>query len=365
MSRRGKLPAKKLPGSRPKDERRPTVEHCGIDLHTKSSEVAILEEGGDEADRARIPTTESGLRRWFGGRAPMVICLEAGGQSAWAERILRSLGHEVVVANPAKVRLIAEATLKNDKVDAETLARLVRADRKLLCPIIHRSAETQRQRGILRSRRTLVNARTACLNASRGILRSFGHRTPGGKAVRVAAALADERIGEELVAVVAPLVQLALELDEKIAALDEQIEAMGSERPEVGLLRTVPGVGPLVSLAFVLCIEDPRRFKKSRDVAGYLGLRPKMRESGATSRYGGITRQGDSEMRRLLVQAAHGLLRSRADSDLKRWAQALAARVGKTKAVVALARKLAVVMHAMWVRGEPYRPFAEVIREAA
>ena len=341
------------------------MEHCGIDLHSKSSELAVLDCEGELSERARIPTTESSLRRWFGGRDRMVICLEAGGQSAWAQRILVSLGHDVVVANASRVRLIAEATLKNDQVDAETLARLVRADRQLLCPITHRSPETQRQRGVLRSRRTMINARTACLNAARGILRSFGHRTPGGKAERLAERLADESIPEDLVAVVAPLVQLALELDEKIAMLDEQIEEIGRAYPEVALLRTVPGVGPLVALAFVLCIEDPQRFAKSRDVAGYMGLRPKMRESGGSSRYGSITRQGDSEMRRLLVQAAHGLLRSRADSDLKQWAQELAGRVGKTKAVVALARKLAVVMHAMWARGESFRPFREVLDVAA
>ena len=341
------------------------MEHCGIDLHSKSSEVAVLDERGECGERARIPTTESSLRRWFGGRAPMVICLEAGGQSAWAARILTSFGHDIVVANPARVRLIAEATLKNDQVDAETLARLVRADRRLLCPIIHRSAETQRQRGVLRARRMLVNARVACLNTSRGILRSFGFRTPSRKAERLAERLADSQIPEALVAVVAPLVQLALELDEKIAALDAEVEAMGQAYPEVALLRTIPGVGPQVGLAFVLCIEDPSRFRRSRDLGGYLGLRPKMRESGSTSRYGGITHQGDSEMRTLLVQAAHGLLRSRADSDLTQWTQGLVARIGKTKAVVALARTLAVVMHTIWVRGEAFRPFREVLDVAA
>lgn len=341
------------------------MEHCGIDLHAKSSEIAVLDEGGDVSEESRIPTTESSLRRWFGNRPPMVICLEAGGQSAWAERILRDLGHDVVVANPTRVRLIAEATLKNDHVDAVTLARLVRADRKLLCPITHRSAETQRQRGILRSRRALVDARTSCLNAARGILRSFGVRTPGKSAERLAMRLVEGPIPEELRAVVAPLVQLALDLDERIAAFDEDVDTLGATHPEVPLLRSVPGVGPLVSLAYVLCIEDPRRFRRSRDVAGYLGLRPKMRESGNSSRYGRITHQGDGEMRKLLVQAAHGLLRSKEDSDLKQWALGLAARVGKTKAIVALARKLAVVMHAMWTSGQPYRPFREAIEVAA
>jgi len=341
------------------------VEHCGIDLHAKSSEVVVIGDAGDVDEQARIPTTESALRRWFGERAPMVICLEAGGQSAWAARILTSLGHDVVVANPSKVRLIAEATLKNDTVDATTLARLVRADRTLLAPIVHRSAETQRQRGVLRVRRTLINTRTACLNAARGILRSFGFKTPGKSARRLAEALADGRIPEELVTVVMPLVETALELTERIEGLDDEVEALGKAHPAVALLKTAPGVGPLVGLAYVLCIEDPERFAKSRDVGPFLGLRPKMRESGDTSRYGSITHQGDPEMRKLLVQAAHGVLRTRADSELKRWAEALAARVGKKKATVALARKLAVVMHRMWVTGEPFRPFRDQATEKA
>jgi hypothetical protein len=122
------------------------VEHCGIDLHLKSSEVSLLDEAGAVSERARIPTTETSFRRWFGGREGMRICIEASGLSPWVARLLRDLGHEVIVANAQRVRLIAESTLKNDKVDAETLARLVRMDPALLCPIRHRSEETQRLR---------------------------------------------------------------------------------------------------------------------------------------------------------------------------------------------------------------------------
>lgn len=342
------------------------MEHCGIDLHTKSSEVAIIDAGGAVREEARIPTTEASFVRYFGRREPMVICIEAGGVSAWAQRLLRSLGHEVVVANPLRVRLIAEATLKNDAVDAQTLARLVRADRGLLSPIVHRSERTQRYRGVLRVRRVLVSSRTACVNAARGLLRSQGYRLPGQlNGQRLAKAIAAKELPEELTALVAPLVLTALELDEKIAALNEQVATIGASYPEVALLQTVPGVGPLVALAFVLCLEDPRRFRRSRDIAGYLGLRPRMRETGSSSRYGGITHAGDGEMRRLLVQAAHGLLRSRAASDLKQWALGVALRVGKKKAVTALARKLAVVLHTMWLTGRAFRPFREVIEVAA
>lgn len=341
------------------------MEHCGIDLHNKSSELCVVDEAGAVSERARIPTTERALRRWFGGREGMRICVEASGISPWVARLLTELGHEVVVANAQRVRLIAESTLKNDTVDAETLARLVRMDPALLSPIRHRKEETQRLRGMLRVRRSLVNSRTACLNTARGLLRSFGYRMPGQRPERLARALTTGKVPEELSGLVAPLVATALELDEKVQALDQEVIEAGRAFPEVERFQQVPGVGPLVALAYVLCIEDPGRFRSSRDIPSFLGLRPRMRESAERSHFGSITRQGDAEMRRLLVQAAHGCLRSRQDSDLKRWAEQLAGRIGKKKAVVALARKLAVVLHHLWVSGEDYQALRPEMAVAA
>ncbi len=341
------------------------MDNCGIDLHLKSSEVYVVDESGEASERARIPTTEASLRRWFGGRARMRICIEASGLSPWVARVLTELGHEVIVANPQRVRLIAESTLKNDRVDAETLARLVRMDPALLCPIRHRSEETQRLRGMLRVRRVLINSRTACLNTARGLLRSFGHRVPGRRPERLARALTTGKVPEELCALVAPLVATALELDEKVQALDGEVIELGRGFPEVERFQQVPGIGPLVALAFVLCIEDPRRFRSNRDIPSFLGLRPRMRESAERSHFGSITRQGDAEMRRLLVQAVHGCLRSHQDTDLKRWAEELAGRIGKKKAVVALARKLAVVLHHLWVSGEDYQALRQATAAAA
>lgn len=341
------------------------MEHCGIDLHMKSSEVCVLDEAGSVSETSRIPTTEKALRRWFGGREAMRICIEASGLSAWVGRILAELGHEVVVANAQRVRLIAESTLKNDRVDAETLARLVRMDPALLCPIRHRREATQRLRGMLRVRRILVNNRTACLNTARGLLRSFGQRVPGQRPERLARALATGKVPEALCGLVAPLVATAIDLDEKVRALDEEVVEAGQAFPEVERFQQVPGIGPLVALSYVLCVEDPGRFHSSRDIASFLGLRPLMRESAERSHFGRITRHGDAEMRRLLVQAAHGCLRSRQDTELKQWARQLAGRVGTKKAVVALARKLAVLLHRMWVTGEDYEAFRQESAAAA
>jgi len=172
-------------------------------------------------------------------------------------------------------------------------------------------------------------------------------------------------VPEELCGLVAPLVATALELDEKVRALDHEVIQAGRAFPEVERFQRVPGIGPLVALSFVLCIEDPGRFRGSRDIPSFLGLQPRMRESAERSHFGRITRHGDPEMRRLLVQAAHGCLRSRQDSELKRWAEQLAGRIGKKKAIVALARKLAVLLHRLWVTGEDYEALPQQVAAAA
>jgi transposase len=164
---------------------------------------------------------------------------------------------------------------------------------------------------------------------------------------------------------VAPLVATALELDEKVQALDGEVIEAGRAFPEVERFQEVPGIGPLVALSYVLCIEDPSRFASRRDIPSFLGLRPRMRESAERSHFGSITRHGDAEMRRLLVQAAHGCLRSRQDTELKRWAEQLARRIGKKKAIVALARKLAVLLHRLWMTGEAYEPLRPEVAAAA
>ena len=283
--------------------------------------------------------------------------LEAGGSSPWVSRLLDSLGHEVVVCSPRRVRLIAESKLKNDKVDAEVLARLVRLDPEFLQPIQHRSEEAQILRANLKVRRAMVDARTAWINTVRGLLRSFGYKV-SGKAPRTFVDRVDRmKLPKELREVIEPLLEQLDLLTGEIERRNEHLEEMVKNLPEVAHLREVPGVGPVVATYFVLTIDDPHRFRNSRDVAPFFGLRPSMRESASVKHFGRITKEGDPEMRRLLVQAAHALLLTKADSALKTWALALAERRGKGKTVVALARKLAVLMHHLWVTGEVYQPF--------
>lgn len=332
------------------------MDYCGIDLHMEYSEVCILDEAGEVLETSRMRTSRVSLERFF-RRESMRVVMEAGGMSPWVSRLVGGLGHEVVVCSPRRVRLIAESSLKNDKVDAEVLARLLRLDPGFLSPIRHRSEEAQLLRSRMTMRRAMVDARTAWINTVRGVLRSFGYRVSGRTSYTFAERVDRMKLPVELREVIEPMLgQLDL-LSSEIRRVDEELEEIAKELPEVEHLRAVPGVGLIVALYFVLTIDDPDRFRNSREVAAFFGLRPAIRESGSVSHYGRITKEGDPEMRRLLVQAAHALLRTRADSELKRWALSLAERRGKSKALVALARKLAVLMHHLWVTGAVYEPF--------
>lgn len=335
------------------------MDYCGIDLHQKHSEICILDETGAVVERVTISTTRTGLDRYFGKSEPMRVAMEAGGSSPWVSRLIAGHGHDVVVCSPRRVRLIAESTNKNDREDAEVLAHLVRLDPAFLKPIQHRSEEAQRSRAKLLVRRALIDARTSWINQVRGILRSFGFRVAGKNADTFASRVDLMKLPTELALVLEPLLQQIDLVSDQIERCNNELEELGASIPEVAHLAEIPGVGLIVALYFVLTIDDPTKFRRSRDVPAFFGLRPSMRESADVSSYGRITKEGDPEMRRLLVQAALALMNSKRDTALKRWATELEARRGKAKARVALARKLAVLMHRLWVTGETYQDFPE------
>ncbi len=341
------------------------MEHCGIDLHVKYSEVCIIDTEGEIVEQRKIPTTESALKRFFDRREQMRICVEAGGSSPWVCRVLRELGHDVRVCNPRRVRLIAESTMKTDKVDAEILARLVRIDPGFLGSVRHRSRDTQVLRARLRVRTTLVRARSTQISTIRGLLRSFGYKVRSSATKYFVKALDEVKLPEELRVAIEPLVGSVEWLTTEIDALDAEVAEQGESRAEVQRMKEMPGVGPLVSLSFSLYVEDPTRFSCGDKVASFMGLVPRHRGSGGVEHQGRITKQGDAEMRRLMVQAAHSLLRCTRDNELKQWALALEQRVGKRKAVVALARKMAILMYRLWLTGEAYRPFPNASRGQA
>lgn len=333
------------------------MEYCGIDLHQMETEICVVDEDASVIERSRIKTSRKSLTRRFDGQARMKVVMEAGGSSPWVSRLIEEMGHEVVVCAPRRVRLIAESTMKTDEIDAEVLARLVRMDEGFLGRVTHRSESAQLQRGLLTTRTALVKARSKWVHTARGIMRSFGYRVPIVSTSLFHKRCAEVEMPDELRAVVQPLLNQVEHVTTEIKNLEERLETIAKQDPVVQHLQKVPGVGLIVSLYFVFSIDDPDRFQHSRDVAAFFGLRPSFRASGDVQQYGRITKEGDSEMRRLLIQAAHGVMNSRKPSSLQNWAVRLAARRGKKKALVALARKIAVLMHHLWVTGEVFQPF--------
>ncbi len=332
----------------------------GLDLGDKYSYVFAIDEGGDPVENKRIRTTRTTIERYFRGLEPARIALEVSTHSPWVSRLLSGLGHQVLVANARKLRAIYENEMKSDRVDAEMLARIARLDPQLLSPIQHRGKVFQADLAVIRSRDALVRSRTQLVNRVRSTVKAWGVRLPSCSTPSFHRQSL-KWIPTELRPALEPVVQMIGELTAQIRTFDRDLESMAEKRyPETTLLRQVPGVGSLTSLGYVLTIEDPLRFKKSRTAAAYLGLTPRRDQSGDHDPQLRITKTGDRDLRRLLVQAAHYLLGPFApDTTLRRWGLAIAERGGKQakrRAVVAVARKLAVLLHRLWVTAEVYDP---------
>ena len=320
----------------------------------------MLDEAGQIQREQRVRTNGKALREVFGTVPSSRIALETGTHSPWISRLLKELGHEVIVAHARKVRLIGESRKKDDRMDAQTLARLARIDPELLCPVKHRSAKAQADLTVIRARAALVRTRTGLVNTARSLAKSYGERLRGCN-VRNMNPEKAEALSPELQAALEPLLSAIEELSERITEYNDRIEALAQQSyPQVELLKQIKGVGTLIAVTFVLTLEDPHRFGKSRDVGCYLGLQPGRRNSGQSQPQMHISKEGDPYLRTLLVQGAQHILGPfGVDCDLRRWGLKLAERGGKSgkkRAIIATARKLAVLLHHLWVSGEVYEP---------
>ena len=332
----------------------------GLDLGDRSSWYCVLDEPGAIVLEQKLGTTPKAMKEVFGAIPRSRIALETGMHSPWVSRALSELGHEVIVAHARNVRLIGESRRKDDRIDAQTLARLARIDPQLLCPVRHRSAKAQADLTVIRARAGLVRARTALVNTVRGLAKSYGERLRGCN-VRNMNLEKAEGLSPELRTALEPLLAGIASLSERIRECNERIETLAQQNyPQVAMLKQVKGVGTLIALTFLLTLEDAHRFGKSRDVGCYLGLQPGRRNSGQSEPQMHISKEGDPYLRTLLVQGAHHILGPfGADSDLRRWGLKLAERGGKSgkkRAIIAVARKLAVLLHHLWVSGEVYEP---------
>jgi transposase len=332
----------------------------GVDLGDRFSAYCVLNESGEIVLERKVATTPDAMKQVFGSMPRCRIAMETGTHSPWVSRLLTALGHEVIVAHAQKVRLITKSRRKDDRLDARSLARLARIDPELLSPVKHRSAQAQLHLTEIRARAVLVSARTALVNAARGLVKSYGERlrkcgteqfrrdTTSGLSAGLREALE-------------PLLQEVESLNERIQEYDRRIEKMSKVTyPETALLKQIKGVGNLIATTYVLTLEDPHRFRKSRDAGCFVGLQPGRRDSGESEPQMRISKEGDEYLRTLLVQGAHYILGPFGeDSDLRRWGRKLSAlgvKIAKKRAVVAVARKLAVLLHRLWVSGEVYEP---------
>lgn len=344
-------------------------EVVGVDLGDRSSQICCLNrETGAILEEKRLSTTAPSFQRYFEGRGPCVVIVETGTHTPWVRRLLASLGHQVIVANASKVRAISASVRKTDERDARHLAQLGRVDPELLSPVHTRSEEAQQALGVVRAREGLVKARTMLINQARGMVKSFGARLPACSAKSFSRG-ASEALPQGLKAALKPLLEVVADLSERIRGFDRDVEAWAGRFPVTERLRQIKGVGALTALVFVLTLDDPHRFARSRSVGAYLGLVPASRSSGNSTPQLPITKHGDRLLRRLLVQAAHYILGPFGqDSDLRSFGLELARRGGKSgkkRAVVAVARKLAVLLHRLWISGEDYEPHRRPVLSSA
>lgn len=341
----------------------------GIDLGDKTSQYSVQDIGGEEIEAGKVCTSKEGLTKHFAGLSRRRFIIEAGAQSTWVRAHLEAMGHEVIVANPRQVPGITRSTQKSDPKDAHKLAMYGRVDVRIVHPIQPRSLETQQDRATLRAREGLVRVRTKLINMVRGLSKAMGERLPKCGAEQFAG-----RVREVLVAglrpSLIPVLDTIEELNRQIEVVDERIEQLGREKyPETARLQQVWGVGRRTALCFVLSLEDPHRLDKSRAAGVVVGLGPKKSQSGESDPQLGISKTGDRQLRWLLVECAQRVVSKRApDSDLKRWGLKLCERGGKNakkRAMVAVARKLAVLLHKLWRSGETYDPLYNSKRQTA
>lgn len=336
-------------------EREIDVEHCGIDLANKTSAICVLDGKGRIVWERQCTTDEDGLGQALKSFSKLRCVVEASPLSEWVAQLLEGLGHEVIVIDPRKAKALIATKKKTDRLDARNLARMSLSG--WYTEVHRKSAAARLLRSQLKARLGLVKMLSEQESRLRGLLRSHGILVGAVSRGRFEARV--KEVAQRRCAELMPMLEMLLEVRHAtrmaLAKLTKALKRNAKLDPLCRLLMTAPGVGPIVAAAYVATIDEPRRFRRSAQAAAYLGLAPRVYQSAETEYRGRISKEGDHLLRWLLVEAAHVLLtRTRRDSALKRWGQRLIERKGLAKARVAVARKLAIVLHRMWLTGEPF-----------
>jgi transposase len=333
-----------------------------IDLHTRYSQIRIIDATGRVLCDRRVVTTRERLVAGVAGHGPIRILLETGTESEWVAQALEQAGYEVIVADPNFAPMYGDVRRKV-KTDQRDVAALAEANRRGWYRPAYRTSAPQRAlRQVLRARRQLVSMRSGTISVIRALLRQEGYRLPGGDAARIPARVARVALPPALGTTLTPLVETVTALTAQIATIDTRLQHHAAGDPVVARLQSVPGVGLVVALTFRARIDDVRRFASAAQVSAALGLVPHEDSSAERRHRGHITKAGPPELRSLLVQAAWACWRSREGHPLRGWAEAVASRRGRRIAVVGLARRLSRILFAMWRDGTRYRPEMLVAR---
>jgi transposase len=341
----------------------------GMDLGDKFHMVVVFDSDGNELKITKVTNTKAGISKFFMPYRSAQVAIEAGTHSPWISRLLNEMGLTVYVGNPRKLRFIWDSIDKSDAKDARMLGMVCRLEPRLLHPIHHRSSQAQADLTIIKSRDMLIKSRTQLINHVRGIVKANGDRLPKCSTTSFANRCSDG-IPKKLVSAMTPLFKILTQLNQQIKELETEIERLSTEiYPETKLINQVPGVGPITALSYILYIEDPSRFTKSRQVGAFLGLTPKRDQSGDVDKQLSITKAGNTYLRHLLVGCAQHIMGPfGSESSLRLHGLAIAARGGKNakkRAAVAVARKLSVLLHRLWVTGKAYEPFYNIHNKKA
>jgi transposase len=334
------------------------MESIGIDVHKVNSQICVVDETGEIVEERRIRTDRERFGAVVGKRDRARVLIEASTESEWVARCLEELGHEVIVADPNFAPMYASRSprIKTDRRDARTLAQACRLGAYRAA---HRTSEAQRRiRAELAVREALVRTRTRYISLVRSLLRREGIGVRSGGASSFVARVGELTLAPWLRSLIAPLLTLMKELDGEIRAADGCVATMARHDEVVRRLCAAPGVGPVTAVAFRAVLDEAGRFRGAHQVECYLGLVPRETSSGERQLRGRITKSGNGRLRWLLVEAAWAIWRSRTaeSAPLRMWAQRIAVRRGKRVATVALARRLAGILFAMWRDGTSFEP---------
>lgn len=322
-----------------------------IDLHARNSQVRVIDARGRVLLHQRIVTEARALMGAFAAFAELRILVESGTESEWVAQCLEGAGHEVIVVDPNFAPMYGELRRKV-KTDDRDVTALAEANRRGWFRAAYRASAAQRaQRQSLRVRRQLVGQRTGAISLVRALLRQEGYRAPTASSHRVAARVTLLPLPAALANCVAPLLRMMTHLDTEIEALDRELEAVCAHDAVVHRLRTVPGVGAVVAVSYRAFVDQVERFASAEQVSAAIGLVPWEASSAERRHRGHITKAGPRELRSLLVQAAWSYWRTVKTGALRAWVDRVAARRGKRIAVVALARRLARILFAIWRDG--------------